>query len=92
MAYPTIGEAYTELYARINVPWGFGGDWIIVDEFVANGPAEEYPDDKYNIAFIADFLSDDYNEPFDSGQIVVINATIPVTIPVGTSFVFTKPS
>ena len=88
--YPTIGESYTTLYARVNVPWGMNEGWSIIGIFGAEAPSTEYPTEVYMIEF-RDFESENRNTPFETGEVLVLDATGTGTIPDGTPFIFTKP-
>lgn len=92
MEYPTIGEAYEYLYARINVPWGINESWAIGNDLVCFGPSTENPDDPYYVVFQNNFDSGDIETPFTAGQVITLHhATGGTVIEDGTSFVYTKP-
>ena len=67
-----------KVYARINVPWGFGEDWSVGQTkssvLICGGPSEKYPEDTYYITLWYDMVSDDYYQPFTVGQVVELNA------------------
>lgn len=92
MAYPTIGEAYEDLYARINVPWGLDEAWGDPQTLYCNGPSTEDPDTEYNVIFLIDFSAMDSETPFTAGQVLRLHDNTGGTIMEdGTSFVYTKP-
>lgn len=90
--YPTKGEAYTQLWARINVPWSFNDGWGYPEEINCTGPSIEDPDDPYYVLYIDGFISDEFQEPFTAGDVIALDAGEAVEIPGDAQFIFSKPS
>lgn len=63
------------VYARINVPWGFGEGWgVDVGPWSSSfmGPDPDFPNDTYVINLWLDFYSEESTEPYSVGEIVPI--------------------
>lgn len=88
------------VYARINVPWGFGGGWKDTEQgwsLDANAPGASTPDDPYSISMFAGneaYISDDI-ENMQAGLVVQMGyagAQSPIpTIFDGSPLIFSKP-
>lgn len=85
------------VYARVNVPWGFGGGWydgspdIPGTRFKALGPSTGLEEDKYIMELWTTLMSRGRNQPFNAGDVVEmfdIGEFQPISNP---TVIFSKP-
>lgn len=79
-----------KVYARVNEPWGENEEWSVSNNFLAAAPSTEYPDDPYRMVYYSDFMSGDFDVPYETGQVIELACEGSIDV---TNFnkVFSKP-
>lgn len=67
---------YSDLYVRLNRAYGYGGatSYVIdgLTKLAVVTPSDDIPYDPYAVYLLADWASDDFDSPFQAGQVVKV--------------------
>lgn len=82
------------LYARVNKPWGFNGDWVAgrqSEGIICYAPDDNDPDGPYSIDVYTDYRAyDQQSQPFTIGQVVRCESQDAYDV-TGLPYTFSKP-
>lgn len=77
---PVVGESYNTLFLKLHKSFGFGDGKEYEGQLTVGTPKDAYPNDPYSIVLYGDFLSEEFNNPFQDNQVIQLEASTDLEI------------